>query len=49
MTRALVTFAALAAIATLAACGADGPPKPPAPKPGLSVSGQVQLGVAGGS
>jgi hypothetical protein len=46
MTRAILTLFALAA---LAACGADGAPKPPVPKPGVSVSGQVQVGVAGGS
>lgn len=48
MTRAILT---LLTLATLAACGADGAPKPPAakPKPGLTISGQVQVGVAGGS
>jgi hypothetical protein len=46
MTRTIMTFLTLAA---LAACGADGAPKPPGPKPGVSVSGQVQVGVAGGS
>ncbi len=38
----------IAILTLLAACGADGAPKPPA-KPGLSVTGQVQVGVAGGS
>lgn len=33
-------------LALLAACGADGAPTPPA-KPGLSVSGQVKVGVGG--
>ncbi|HQY42693.1 MAG TPA: argininosuccinate lyase [Paracoccaceae bacterium] len=46
MTRLIVTFFALA---TLAACGVDGAPKPPAPEPGVSISGQVQVGVVGGS
>lgn len=48
MTRTILTLVTLAA---LAACGADGAPKPPAPKPkpGLTVSGQVQVGVAGGA
>lgn len=33
----------------LAACGADGPPRAPepAPPPGVSVSGEVQVGVGG--
>ncbi len=33
-------------LALLAACGADGAPTPPA-KPGLTVSGQVKVGVGG--
>lgn len=35
----------------LAACGADGPPLAPsvAAQQGLSVSGEAQVGVAGGS
>ena len=36
-----------AALVTLAACGADGPPKPPVDLPGLSISGQVKIGVVG--
>lgn len=32
--------------ATLAACGADGEPTPPA-KTGVTVTGQVQVGVSG--
>lgn len=33
----------------LAACGADGPPRPPEakPAPGVSVSGEAQIGVVG--
>lgn len=48
MTRTILT---LLTLATLAACGADGAPKPPAPQPqpGLTVSGQVQVGVVSGS
>jgi predicted small lipoprotein YifL len=33
----------------LAGCGADGPPKPPPQKTGVSISGQVKVGVSGGS
>ena len=39
--------AALVGLFMLAACGADGPPKPPADQPGVTVSGQVKVGVAG--
>jgi len=46
MTRTILT---LLTLATLAACGADGAPKPPAPEPGLTITGQVRVGVAGGS
>lgn len=46
MTRTILT---LLTLATLAACGADGAPKPPAPKPGITISGQAQVGVVGGS
>ncbi|WP_256371633.1 MULTISPECIES: hypothetical protein [Tabrizicola] len=35
----------LVACLALAACGADGEPQPPA-KPGLSISGEAQIGVA---
>jgi len=46
-----------AALPLLAACGVDGPPVPPPPKPaeeperrgGITVSGSVGVGVAGGS
>ena len=31
----------------LAACGADGAPTAPAAKPGLTISGQAKVGVAG--
>ena len=30
----------------LAACGADGPPQPPAAEPGITLSGEVDIGVA---
>lgn len=40
-------IALVLALLALAACGADGAPTPPA-KPGLSVSGQVKVGVAAG-
>lgn len=43
------TIATLAVLAVLTACGADGEPKKPAPKPGVSITGQVQVGVAGGN
>ena len=33
--------------AILAACGADGEPTPPPAKPGVTVSGQVKVGVGG--
>ena len=41
--------AAFAMIAFLAACGADGAPKPPAaaPESGLTVNGQVKIGISG--
>ena len=38
---------ALATILALAACGADGNPTPPASKSGVSVSGDVEIGVSG--
>ncbi|MFD2174596.1 hypothetical protein [Rhodobacter lacus] len=37
-------------LACLAACGVDGPPQPPGPgktPPGLSLSGEVTLGIGG--
>ena len=42
-----------AVIFLLKGCGADGPPEPPTAKAttpplGLSISGQVQVGVSGG-
>ena len=42
-------LAALALLSLLAACGADGAPQAPAAEPGVSISGQVEIGVAGGS
>lgn len=38
---------ALAALLALAACGAAGDPAPPATKTGVSVTGDVQIGVTG--
>ena len=36
----------IVALSLLAACGADGPPEPPAGAvPGLSVDGEVKVGV----
>jgi hypothetical protein len=35
------------ALGLLAACGADGAPTAPAAKPGLTISGQAKVGVAG--
>lgn len=53
--RGLLAATALAFLA-LAGCGADGPPTAPiadvpepVPPPGITLSGQVQVGVAGGS
>ncbi len=38
----------LAALLALAACGADGPPQYEPPQaPGVSVSGEMRMGVAG--
>ncbi len=37
--------ARLLALLTLAACGVDGPPQPPGTAPGVSLSGEVQMGV----
>jgi hypothetical protein len=37
----------LTLLALLASCGADGAPKPPAAEPGISLTGQVQVGVSG--
>jgi uncharacterized protein YggE len=47
MTRSLRLTALAALLALTAACGVDGPPtRPePAPEPGLSVSGEAQIGV----
>ena len=38
---------ALVAAFTLAGCGADGAPTAPAAKSGVSVSGDLQIGVTG--
>jgi predicted small lipoprotein YifL len=41
-------FIALIALAALAACGVDGPPERPVepkPQPGVSVSGDAQIGM----
>lgn len=41
---------ALLVLGALAACGVDGEPQPPQPKaaPGVTVSGDAQMGVVGG-
>ncbi len=41
--RLIAFFLAL----TLAACGADGPPEPVATKPGISIGGEVSVGISG--
>ena len=41
------TFLALVALLALAACGADGAPSAPVAKAGVSVSGDVQIGIEG--
>lgn len=39
---------ALSLLSFAAACGVDGPPTPPqATTPGLSISGEARMGVAG--
>ena len=41
-------FLALIALAALAACGVDGPPERPVdekPQPGVTVSGEAQIGM----
>jgi hypothetical protein len=40
----MIRLLALPALALLAACGADGAPQPPA-KPGITISGDAQIGV----
>lgn len=44
-------LAAMLVLAVLAACGADGEPERPEPRPapGVTVTGTVEFGVAGGS
>ncbi len=44
-------FAALTALSLLTACGVDGDPTHPEPRPepGITISGTVEVGVAGGS
>jgi uncharacterized protein YggE len=49
MTRQLACFSLLA---SLAACGVDGAPTPPAqqapaPQPGVTVTGDAQVGIVG--
>ena len=41
------TLLVFAALLMLTSCGADGEPTAPAAKPGLAVSGDVQIGVKG--
>jgi predicted small lipoprotein YifL len=43
----VIRLLAIAAILALAACGVDGPPKAPTTKPGVSVTGEVAVGVSG--
>ncbi|SDX30926.1 hypothetical protein [Roseicitreum antarcticum] len=38
-------IACLMAVLALAACGVDGPPQAPDATPGVSVSGEMRLGV----
>lgn len=41
-------YIAAIALLSLAACGADGEPKrPAAPKPGISITGTVEMGIKG--
>lgn len=42
-----IALLVLLATLSLAACGADGEPTAPSTKPGLSVSGDVRIGVSG--
>ena len=42
------SLAVLAALLALASCGADGAPKPPV-KQAVSLTGKVEVGVAGGA
>jgi len=44
--KMLRSLAVVAALLTLASCGADGTPKPPA-KSAVSVTGSVEIGIAG--
>jgi predicted small lipoprotein YifL len=43
----MTRMVALAAILALTACGVDGPPRSPAAKTGVSVTGEVAVGVSG--
>ena len=43
----MIRLLALAAILAVAACGVDGPPNAPAPKTGVSVTGEIAVGVSG--
>jgi predicted small lipoprotein YifL len=43
----MIRLLALVAVLALAACGVEGPPKVPAPKTGVSVTGEVAVGVSG--
>lgn len=54
MTTPIRLAACLVVLAGLASCGVDGPPIPPSdnaetPEPGVSISGNVSMGVVGGS
>ena len=40
-------LAALMALLLLAACGVDGEPERPEPRPGVTVTGTIGMGIAG--
>ncbi|MFV2053883.1 argininosuccinate lyase [Aliiroseovarius sp. YM-037] len=44
----MIRLTKIAALLAVAACGADGPPERPTQKPGLEVSGTVEVGITGG-
>jgi hypothetical protein len=40
-------IAAILAVLALSACGVEGPPRAPEAPPGLSVGGEVRIGISG--